>query len=65
MEEVKIVLTCEEAKLARDIIWRRIKDNREIAAYYSEDQIPEFIFDEYIELSNLYNKILAASYESK
>lgn len=65
MEEVKFVLTREEAKLVRDAIWIRIKDNRDLADYFDEGQVPGRISDEYIELSKLYNKIQAASYESK
>ena len=65
MEEVKFVLTREEAKLVRDAIWIRIKDNRDLAEYFGEGQVPGRISDEYIELSTLYNKIQAASYESK
>lgn len=65
MEEVKIVLTCEEAKLARDIIWSRIEANRELADYYDKGEIPGWISDEYIVLSKLYNKIQAAFYESE
>ena len=65
MEEVKIVLTCEEAKLARDVIWSKIEGNRELADYYDKDRIPGWITDEYIKFSKLYNKIQAASYESE
>ena len=65
MEEVKIVLTREEAKLVRDAIWIRIKDNRDLADYFDEGQVTGRISDEYIELCKLYNKIQAASYESK
>ena len=65
MEEVKIVLPRDEAAFIRDIIWSRIKDNREVADYFDKKEVPGWIIDEYIELSSLYNKITEASYESK
>ena len=65
MEELKIVLTRDEAGFVRDIIWSRIKDNREMADHYPDGRTPRWIIDENIVLSRLYNKITAAFYESK
>lgn len=65
MEEVKIVLTYDEAKWIRDAIWSRIMENREVDERYDRENAPRWIFEQYIELFGLYNKITAAFYESE
>ena len=62
---MKIVLTCVETEWVRDIIWSKLKDNREMADHYPDGRIPGWIIDENLSLSRLYNKIQEAYYESK